>query len=78
MKIYFCDGCNESIPLTDIQAGQVTTVKGKLFCRNCIPPGGAASAAPAPPPARRGAGPVTVGVLLLVVAYLAWRDLPSQ
>ena len=48
MKIYFCDGCNESIPLTDIQAGQVTTVKGKLFCRNCIPPSPAAAAPPAP------------------------------
>ena len=37
MKIYFCDGCNESIPLADIQAGQVTTIKGKLFCGNCNP-----------------------------------------
>ncbi len=78
MKIYFCDGCNESIPLTDIQAGQVTTVKGKLFCRNCIPPGGAASATPAPAAVRRGAGPLTVTVLVLLVAYLAWRDLPAQ
>ncbi|MBM3985037.1 MAG: hypothetical protein FJ296_05005 [Planctomycetes bacterium] len=77
MKIYFCDGCNESIPLTDIQAGQVTTVKGKLFCRSCIPPGGSASAAPAV--AQRGAaGPVMATVLLLLVAYVAWRDLPAQ
>ncbi len=76
MKIYFCDGCNESIPLTDIQAGQVTTVKGKLFCRNCIPPGGVAAAAPAA--VRRGAGPLTVTVLVLLLAYLAWRDLPTH
>ena len=49
MKIYFCDGCNESIPLSDIQAGQATTIKGKLFCKNCIPPGagGPSQAAPA-------------------------------
>ena len=77
MKIYFCDGCNESIPLTDIQAGQVTTVKGKLFCRNCIPPGPSTVAPPAPA-ARSGAGPVTIVVLLLIVAYLAWRDLPAR
>lgn len=78
MKIYFCDGCNESIPLADIQAGQVTTVKGKLFCRSCIPPGGVTPAAPAAPAARSGAGPVTVTVLVLLVAYLAWRDLPAR
>lgn len=78
MKIYFCDGCNESIPLADIQAGQATTIKGKLFCRACIPPGGLAAAAPAGPPARSGAGPVTVTVLVLLVAYLAWRDLPAR
>jgi hypothetical protein len=77
MKIYFCDGCNESIPLTDIQAGQVTTVKGKLFCRNCIPPSPAAAAPPAPA-SRRGAGPFTVGLLLLLVGYVAWRDLPAR
>lgn len=77
MKIYFCDGCNESIPLADIQAGQVTTVKGKLFCRNCIPPGPSTGAPPAPA-ARSGAGPMTVAVLVLLVAYIAWRDLPAR
>ena len=77
MKIYFCDGCNESIPLADIQAGQVTTIKGKLFCRACIPPGGAGSpAAVAPPAARRGAGPLVWLVLLALVGWTAWRDLP--
>lgn len=76
MKIYFCDGCNESIPLTDIQAGQVTTVKGKLFCRNCIPPSPAAALPPAPA-ARRGAGPITVAVLVALLGYLAWRDYPT-
>ncbi len=78
MKIYFCDGCNESIPLSDIQAGQVTTVKGKLFCRNCIPPGGAAAAGPAAPVVRRGAGPITVTLLLGLLAYTVWRDLPAR
>jgi hypothetical protein len=78
MKIYFCDGCNESIPLADIQAGQVTTIKGKLFCRNCIPPGaGAGPAAPAPAPARRGTSPALVLVVLLLLGYTVWRDLPA-
>ena len=75
MKIYFCDGCNESIPLSDIQAGQATTIKGKLFCKNCIPPGagGPSQAAPA---ARRGAHPLLVVALLLLIGYTVWRDLP--
>jgi uncharacterized coiled-coil protein SlyX len=76
MKIYFCDGCNESIPLSDIQAGQVTTVKGKLFCRNCIPPGGMSAAAAPAPAVHRGAGPVVVTLLLGLIAYTVWRDLP--
>ena len=37
MKIYFCDGCNESIPLEDLKNGQASTIKGKLFCRACNP-----------------------------------------
>ncbi|HEX5009303.1 MAG TPA: hypothetical protein VFY71_02790, partial [Planctomycetota bacterium] len=76
MKIYFCDGCNESIPLTDIQAGQVTTVKGKLFCRNCIPPGGVPASGPPAQAVHRGAGPIVVTLLLGLLAYTAWRDLP--
>jgi len=75
MKIYFCDGCNESIPLSDIQVGQATTIKGKLFCKSCIPPGagGPSQAAPA---ARRGAHPLLVVVLVLLIGYTVWRDLP--
>ncbi len=76
MKIYFCDACNESIPLGDIQAGQVTTIKGKLFCRSCIPPGAGAAPGPAASPAARGASPVLWIALLVVCGYLVWRDLP--
>jgi hypothetical protein len=75
MKIYFCDGCNESIPITDIQSGQVTTIKGKLFCRTCIPPGGGAAAVPAGA-VRTGTHPLVVVLLLALMGYLAWRDLP--
>ncbi len=76
MKIYFCDGCNESIPVTDIQSGQVTTIKGKLFCRTCIPPGGS-GAVSQPAAGRRGTHPLVVVLLLGLIAYLAWRDLPQ-
>ncbi|MHC5209791.1 MAG: HEAT repeat domain-containing protein [Planctomycetota bacterium] len=76
MKIYFCDGCNESIPLADIQAGQVTTIKGKLFCRACIPPGAGVGPASNPPPARRGSSPLLVVGVLALLAYPVWRDLP--
>lgn len=76
MKIYFCDGCNESIPLTDIQAGQATTIRGKLFCRNCIPLGAGAGATPPAPATRRGTHPLLVIVLLALVGYTVWRDLP--
>ncbi|HTE06671.1 MAG TPA: HEAT repeat domain-containing protein [Planctomycetota bacterium] len=75
MKIYFCDGCNESIPITDIQSGQVTTIKGKLFCRKCIPPGSGGSAAPVAT-GRTGTHPLVVVLLLVLIGYLAWRDLP--
>ena len=37
MKIYFCDICNESIPLTDLKDGRASTIKGKIFCGNCNP-----------------------------------------
>jgi hypothetical protein len=76
MKIYFCDGCNESIPLADIQAGQVTTIKGKLFCRNCIPLGSGAAASAAPPAESRGTHPLVVLALLALIGYVVWRELP--
>lgn len=77
MKIYFCDGCNESIPLGDIQSGLVTTIKGKLFCRSCIPSGSlagpTASAAP-PTPASSGSRPLLVILVLVLLGWTAWRD----
>ena len=76
MKIYFCDGCNESIPLDDIQAGQATTIKGKLFCRNCIPLGVTAPGGPAPE-VRTRTSPVLIVVVLLLVGWALWRELPG-
>lgn len=37
MKLFFCDICNESIPLQDIKENRSTTIKGKIFCRGCNP-----------------------------------------
>ena len=37
MKIYFCDECNESIPLQDIKDNNAVTLKGKIYCQNCNP-----------------------------------------
>jgi hypothetical protein len=37
MKIFFCDVCNESIPVKLVQEGQVSTVKGKVICPKCLP-----------------------------------------
>lgn len=37
MKLFFCDICNESIPLQDIKDNRATTIKGKIFCRACNP-----------------------------------------
>ncbi len=76
MKIYFCDGCNESIPLGDIQAGQATTIKGKLFCRNCIPLGVTQPAGAPAAPAARGTHPLFVLLLVGLLGYVLWRDVP--
>jgi hypothetical protein len=37
LKIYFCDGCNESIPLKDINENRITIDAGKIFCARCAP-----------------------------------------
>jgi HEAT repeats len=37
VKLFFCDICNESIPLQDIKDNRATTIKGKIFCRACNP-----------------------------------------
>ncbi len=74
MKIFFCDVCNESIPLQDIKENKATTIKGKIFCLKCNPlnelDGGATPAKPA------AAGSPLLGfvVFLLVIAVggLGW------
>lgn len=75
MKIYFCDICNESIPLKDINSNRITIEEGKIFCQKC-----------APKKARSGErvpGPVLAMlavVLLLVVAFgvMGWKLISDQ
>jgi hypothetical protein len=76
MKIYFCDGCNESVPLVDVQSGRITTIKGKLFCSNCIPPGAVGpNASPLAAPPSRSSSPALLMILvLLLLGWTAWRD----
>ena len=37
MKIYFCDECNKSIPLKDIESNRITIDAGKIYCHDCKP-----------------------------------------
>ena len=37
MKIYFCDLCNESIPLKDINSNRISIEDGKIICPKCAP-----------------------------------------
>ena len=77
MKLFFCDICNESIPLQDIKENRSTTIKGKIFCRKCNPlneltggePSGSSSTAAGP-----ASGMLALVALLLVltVAGLAY------
>ena len=67
MKIYFCDICNESIPLRDINSNRISIEEGRIFCANCAPKK-AKGAAPAPvllwaTVVLLAAGLVVVGVL---------------
>lgn len=65
MKIYFCDICNESIPLTDLKDGRASTIKGKIFCGNCNPLNTV-------PESKKGNGaPLLVTLALFVLASAA-------
>ncbi|MBL8896819.1 MAG: HEAT repeat domain-containing protein [Planctomycetes bacterium] len=75
MKIFFCDVCNESIPVKLVQEGQISTVKGKVICPKCLPVAAPASeeavgAVPAPlvvgKPPVRAAGSRAAGLLALL------------
>jgi len=84
MKLFFCDICNESIPLQDIKENVASTIKGKIFCQKCNPlnevsasDGASHRSAPSPFGGRlmAGVGVLLVLVLVLVgIGYLIVRD----
>lgn len=71
MKIYFCDACNESIPLQDIKDNKAATLKGKIYCKNCNPLKDVVEQrSQAPAPAFNTLLMVVIIVLLVVVISL--------
>ncbi|MFN0205896.1 MAG: HEAT repeat domain-containing protein [Planctomycetota bacterium] len=58
MKIYFCDICNQSIPLKDLDDGAAVPVRGKLICNACS----AAAATGKAPQSGMPAAPVAAAV----------------
>lgn len=81
MKIFFCDICNESIPLQDIKENKATTIKGKIFCLKCNPLNELAGteagsgSAPAKPASAGAVGFLGFVVVLLAggLGYALWR-----
>jgi hypothetical protein len=59
LKIYFCDGCNQSIPLKDINENRITIDAGKIFCAQCAPKKSARDST--------RSSPVVVGALVLLI-----------
>lgn len=76
MKLFFCDICNESIPLQDIKDNRALTIKGKIFCRVCNPvndvpasePTGGSGTAAKPDSARASGGSLAVLFVGLLAA----------
>lgn len=78
VKIYFCDICNQSIPLKDIEDGVAVASRGKMICSVCNAASNATktaafaqtSAAPAPQtvPAERSNSSFGRDLLLVAVA----------
>jgi hypothetical protein len=62
MKVYFCDVCNQSIPLADLKENRATTIQGKLFCQACNPLN------TLPAASTGGSGRLLGGLALLLIA----------
>jgi predicted nucleic acid-binding Zn-ribbon protein len=65
MKIYFCDVCNESIPLQDIKDGVANTVNGKIYCHDHNPLRVAEVAS-----GRRGSDRASIAMFAIVIVLL--------
>jgi len=80
MKIYFCDICNESIPLQDIKEGVATTIDGKIYCQDHNPLKALERVNVKPGPRRLTNVLFTLVIVLLVaiLAVLIWGDRSDQ
>jgi hypothetical protein len=72
LKIYFCDGCNESIPLKDINENRITIDAGKIFCAKCAPK------KPVREPARASPGFVAILIALVGIGFGLIAFITSQ
>lgn len=78
MKIYFCDLCNESIPLKDINSNRITIEEGKIICQQCAPKRARAMERP-PLLVTLGFAVVMLAVLGLIAALIGLQsDLEAQ
>ncbi|TAH38550.1 MAG: HEAT repeat domain-containing protein [Planctomycetota bacterium] len=71
-EVFFCNVCDQSVPLVEIEDGAAARVEGRVVCRQCLALLAQASGAAT----RRGGGWVALvlGVLALAAAGLAWYD----
>jgi predicted nucleic acid-binding Zn-ribbon protein len=74
MKIYFCDMCNESIPLQEIKDNKAITLKGKIYCQNCNPLKEVHHSGARAPSSAMGTSLLVVVIVLLMVliAMMIW------
>ncbi|MFM7299129.1 MAG: hypothetical protein ACKO4Q_18135 [Planctomycetota bacterium] len=80
-EIYFCDLCNESVPLVDLDAGRATRLKGRVVCATCHRAMGTAPALGAPetaaPPAQHAPLPAPGSIHSHGHAHAATHSAPS-
>jgi hypothetical protein len=73
VKVYFCDLCNESVPLKDVETGVAKTIKGKVVGVCCLPLlGGAAEKRAAPSPQNPQSLVFLGGLIIVAIAAAAW------
>lgn len=75
MKIYFCDICNQSIPLKDLDEKVAVAVKGKIVCASCSAATVAAlkgNAAAGPGPSGLAVPLSILGIAIAASAAIGW------
>ncbi|MCA8958751.1 MAG: HEAT repeat domain-containing protein [Planctomycetes bacterium] len=73
LELYFCEICNESVPLQDLSAGRAKEIKGKTIGACCLP-----VATPQQAKSGNAVGLTTLGALLLAGLAAATMFLESR